>query len=285
LSYQVETLVFGQALSRARQPERHIVGLPNSNDVLHPKHAEWLEAFPTEKYLMNYESAELAKIAINLYLAASVSTTNALAELARSVGARWDDIVPALRSDRRIGPYAYLNPGLGLSGGNIERDLATFLRMAQQGEVDESVVAAFVQSSGYHRDWALRTLAAQKLPSGGTVAMLGLAYKPDTASTKNSPALNILIHLEGTNVRVHDPQAVLASHQGWAQQTRSWRTAVQGADCLLVITPWAEYHSIDLREAVGLMRRRLVIDPHGVFRQSATSIPELEYHSLYVGKP
>jgi UDPglucose 6-dehydrogenase len=115
--------------------------------------------------------------------------------------------------------------------------------------------------------------------------MLGLAYKPDTASTKNSPALDILGRLEGTNVRVHDPQAVLASNQGWAQQSRSWRTAVQGADCLLVMTPWAEYRSIDLREAVGLMRRRLVIDPHGVFRQSATSIPDLEYHSLYVGKP
>jgi UDPglucose 6-dehydrogenase len=285
LSYQVETLVFGQALSRARQPERHIVGLPNSNDLLHLRHAEWLEAFPTEKYLMNYESAELAKVAINLYLAASVSTTNALAELARSVGARWDDIVPALRSDRRIGPYAYLNPGLGLSGGNIERDLATFLRLAQQGGADDSVVAAFIQSNGYHRDWALRTLAAQRLPSGGTVAVLGLAYKPDTASTKNSPALDILGRLEGTNVRVHDPRAVLASHQGWAQQSRSWRTAVQGADCLLVMTPWAEYRSIDLREAVGLMRRRLVIDPHGVFRQSATSIPDLEYHSLYVGKP
>jgi len=285
LGYQLETLVFGQALSRARQPERHIIGLPNSNDIPHPKHAEWLDAFAADKHIMNYESAELAKIAINLYLAASVSTTNSLAELARTVGAHWADIVPALRSDRRIGPYAYLNPGLGLSGGNIERDLATFMRLAQHDGVNTSVVGAFVQSSEYHRDWALRTLAAQNFPSDGIVAILGLAYKPHTASTKNSPTLGILTHLQGTDVRVHDPQAVLSSGHSSAKQCRSWREAVQNADCLVIMTPWDTYRSIDLRETVGLMRGRIVIDPYGVLRLSARSVPDLVYHSLYESKP
>lgn len=285
LAYQVETLVFGQALSRAQQPERHIIGLPNSNDSPHPNHAEWLDIFAADKHIMNYESAELAKIAINLYLAASVSTTNSLAELARTVGARWEDIVPALRSDRRIGPYAYLNPGLGLSGGNIERDLATFMRLAQQDGVNASVVGAFVQSSEYHRDWALRTLAAQNFPSDGTVAVLGLAYKPDTASTKNSPALDILDHLEETVVRVHDPRAVLPTGHSSAKQCRSWREAVQNADCLIIMTPWDTYRSIDLHETVGLMRGRVVIDPYGVLRLSARSVPDLVYHSLYESTP
>ena len=68
---------------------------------------------------MHYESAELAKISINMFLVASVTTANTLAEICEQVGADWVEIVPALRLDKRIGPHAYLNPGLGIAGGNI----------------------------------------------------------------------------------------------------------------------------------------------------------------------
>lgn len=264
LSYQVETLVFGQALSRASHPERHIVGVGDVTDGLHPRHAEWLDTFPAPRYVMNYESAELSKIAINLFLAASVSTTNSVAELARSLGASWDDIVPTLRSDRRIGPHAYLTPGLGLSGGNIERDLATFRRLAGGGRADPSVIEAFVWSSKHHRDWVLRQLATMKLPSRAVVALLGIAYKADTASTKNSPALRVIDALVDCEIRVHDPHAVLDEQRSHIRQIEKWRDAVTGADCLIVMTPWAEYASIDVDEIFKLMRGNTIIDPHGV---------------------
>ena len=79
---------------------------------------------------MRYESAELAKISINCCLVASVVVANTLAELCERIGAEWSEIAPALKLDRRIGPHAYLAPGLGIAGGNLERDLATVQRMA-----------------------------------------------------------------------------------------------------------------------------------------------------------
>ena len=75
---------------------------------------------------MNYESAELAKISINIFLISSVTSTNILSEISENIGANWSDVSNALKLDKRIGKYAYLKPGLGISGGNLERDLETF---------------------------------------------------------------------------------------------------------------------------------------------------------------
>jgi UDPglucose 6-dehydrogenase len=280
LSYQVETLVLGQALSRASHPERHIVGVADVTVDLHPRHAEWLDRFPATRHVMNYESAELSKIAINLFLAASVSTTNSVAELARSLGASWDDIVPTLRSDHRIGPHAYLTPGLGLSGGNIERDLATFLRLAGGGRANPSVIEAFVRSSKHHRDWTLRQLATINLPSRAVVAVLGIAYKADTASTKNSPALEVLDALVHREIHVHDPHAVLDERYSRIRQTENWRDAATDADCLIVMTPWAEYASIDVAEILKLMRGTTIVDPYRVLSRIDWKAAGYDYRSL-----
>ena len=72
---------------------------------------------------MKYESAELTKISINLLLASSITTTNMLAQACEKVSADWHEIIPALKLDQRIGKKAYIKPGLGISGGNIERDI------------------------------------------------------------------------------------------------------------------------------------------------------------------
>ena len=128
LFYQVETLVFGRAVERATKPERFIVGCNDPARPLPQSYAALLGAFECPILPMRYESAELAKIAINCCLVASVSVANTLADLSERIGADWNEIVPALRLDRRIGAYSYLAPGLGIAGGNLERDLATVLR-------------------------------------------------------------------------------------------------------------------------------------------------------------
>ena len=84
---------------------------------------------------MRYESAELAKTAINLFLAAQVCTANTLAEICEKIGADWQEIIPSLRLDKRIGQHAYIEPGLGLSGGNI--DLFTLSNVMQRGLVEQ----------------------------------------------------------------------------------------------------------------------------------------------------
>lgn len=118
LHYQVETLVFGNAIDRAVNPERFIIGCADPVEPLPAAYEGFLKAFGCPILPMRYESAELAKIAINCCLVAMVSTANTLAEICEVIGADWSEIVPALRMDRRIGEYSYLQPGLGLAGGN-----------------------------------------------------------------------------------------------------------------------------------------------------------------------
>ena len=113
LFYQVETLVFGEAIKRFLAPERFIIGCDETNKGIHPILLNVLEKFQCPILTMGYSSAELAKISINSILASQVSTTNMLSALCESIGANWSDIIPALQLDKRIGKNAYLNPGLG----------------------------------------------------------------------------------------------------------------------------------------------------------------------------
>lgn len=117
LFYQVETLIFGRAVERALYPERVIVGCADPKAALPKSLADFLGTFACPILPMLYESAELAKISINMCLVASVTISNTLAELCENIGADWSEIVPALKLDKRIGQYAYLSPGLGIAGG------------------------------------------------------------------------------------------------------------------------------------------------------------------------
>jgi UDPglucose 6-dehydrogenase len=215
---------------------------------------------------MRYESAELAKIAINIFLTASVTATNTLAEVCERIGADWTEIVPALQLDRRIGPHAYLSPGLGLAGGNLERDLATVQGLAAEHGSDARIIDAYVANSRYRRDWVLRTLHTGLAGAGSrpTVALWGLAYKANTHSTKNSAALTLIEGLEAVAVRAYDPQVVLTPSSGvGVRQEATPHGACAGADALAVMTPWPEFTQIDLAAVRSAMRGRLLVDPYG----------------------
>src|SRR5262249_59036647 len=106
--------------------------------------ATLLGAFGCPILPMRYESAELAKIAINCCLVASVTIANTLAELSERVGADWREIAPALKLDARIGQGAYLAPGLGIAAGNLERVLPTIPRRSQETAQEPSVFQASV---------------------------------------------------------------------------------------------------------------------------------------------
>src|SRR4029077_9344650 len=95
---------------------------------------------------------------INFFLVSSVTTTNTLAEVCERIGADWNEIAPALRLDARIGPKAYLNPGLGIAGGNLERDLVTVKRLVAGTDADTAVVDAWTRNSLHRKEWTVRTL-------------------------------------------------------------------------------------------------------------------------------
>jgi len=283
LYYQVETLVFGRAVERATKPERFIVGCADPARPLPAPYAALLGAFGCPLLPMRYESAELAKIAINCCLVASVSVANTLAELSERIGADWGEIAPALRLDRRIGAYSYLAPGLGLAGGNLERDLATVLRLSEACGSEASVVAAFVRNSRHRRDWALRIAHREVLArkADATFGVLGLAYKENTHSTKNSPSLGLIEHLKPWPIRVYDPvvPASAAPHPAVTAATSALEAA-RGADALLIMTPWPEFRALDPQKLAAAMAGRVVVDPYRVLDPAAVRAAGLSHFVL-----
>ena len=281
--YQVETLVFGQAVERARHPERFIVGCAHPADPLPSSLTAFLGAFACPVLAMRYESAELAKISINVCLVASITAANTLAELCERVGADWSEITPALRLDRRIGAHAYLAPGLGIAGGNLERDLATVCRLADERGTDAGVVRSWMANSRHRRDWPLVRLHERVLSRvpDPTLAVLGLAYKEDTASTKNSPALALLEALAPFPVRVYDP-AVTArpEHHPRLVGAPSALDACAGADALVIMTPWREFRELRPTDIARRLRGRTVIDPYGVLSVDACRGAGLDHVAL-----
>jgi len=264
LYYQVETLIFGQAQSRALHPERFIVGCADPASPLPDTYRLFLEAHDCPILTMRYESAELAKISINCCLVAHISVANTLADLCERIGADWSEIVPALRLDRRIGPHAYLVAGLGLAGGNLERDLTTIIEAAARVGTDATVVRAFVDNSAYRKDWVLQRLHELVLPTTATpkIGLLGLAYKQDTNSTKNSPAIALLRHLTPFPVTAYDP--AVAPSRDWHPELRKAAdvlTACEGADVVAVMTPWPEFADIQPTRLADVMSGNIVLDP------------------------
>ena len=189
LFYQVETLVYGKAIERALNPERLIIGCSNPNIKLHRKLNNFFKLYKAPIIKMSYESAELTKISINMYLISSVITTNKIAEICEELGANWSDIIPALQLDNRIGKHAYLKPGLGISGGNLERDLFTITSISNNYNLDDSLFQSWNKISEYKKSWAWKKLKRFSLKNDENlqICILGLAYKENTDSTKNSP--------------------------------------------------------------------------------------------------
>jgi len=282
LYYQVETLIFGRAVERALHPERFIIGCANPELPLPPLLTVYLKSYDCPILPIRYEGAELAKISINMCLVASVSVANVMAEICEHIGADWSEVVPALRLDRRIGQYSYINPGLGISGGNLERDLATVLRLSESHGTDAGIVSAWLKNSHHRKEWAWNTfknLGLDKKP-GARIALLGLTYKENTHSLQNSPALIFLSHLTEREVVAFDPAAAPESVGPKVFRTSTALEAVKGADVLAIMTPWSEFRLITPEILVQNMAGRVVIDPYRMLDGKALKAKGFIYATL-----
>lgn len=266
LYYQVETLIFGQAISRALFPERFMIGCLDVDASMPSTYQKFLELHSCPILKMSYESAELAKISINMYLVSSISVANTLAELCENIGANWSEITPALRLDKRIGKYSYLEPGLGISGGNLERDLATFIAYSEKYGTDNSTVKSWIDNSKRRKNWLWTTLnkTVWKNDKSKMVSVLGLTYKENTHSLKNSPALFFLSKMAGYNVVAYDPVAKLDATPSYVKRTNSLIEALNGVEILILATPWSEFRSIKKSDLLFKMKGRTIIDPYGI---------------------
>jgi UDPglucose 6-dehydrogenase len=282
ISYQVETLVFGNAFERYFNPERFIIGLDTPATNLNSTYRSFLEMFDCEILIMSFESAELAKISINIFLASTITTTNILSELAGHLQADWRAIKKALSLDRRIGKYSYLEPGLGISGGNIERDLMSAGKLLDKFEVGGSFIKSIQTNSQFRKLWPSR-LIKEKLDSptkNWKIAIWGLAYKKNTNSTKNSPAIANMQALSlNCSFNVFDPELVIQEYDGLSLTVfANILDSINNVDALIIFNDSSYFSEVSVDEMIKRMSGNLVIDPLGVLNINQSK--KLDYHSF-----
>jgi UDPglucose 6-dehydrogenase len=203
--YQVETLVFGSAVNRAKFPERIVVGSKDKK-ISNENYINLLKRFKCPIINMDYLSAELTKIAINIYLISAISTTNYLTMLSEKMDFDWDTVSHALRLDKRIGKYAYLQPSLGLAGGNLERDLNSLDFLSRKYSLENSLIRSWYKISNQRKKWIENIL--NKLLKHNKIKklfILGLAYKENTNSIKNANSIYLINKFKKLHFYGYDP--------------------------------------------------------------------------------
>ncbi len=196
----VETLVFGKAIKRATKPERLIIGKSSPLKKIDKNLKNLLLLYKCPIIEMTYEESELTKGYINTYLASQLATSNFLSELCSRYSARWSVIFSAIGLDKRIGNKGYYTPGLGISGGNIERDLRTLAKLGKKFKIKNLLPEFLLGSSDYYKNFILRIIKQNNMKK---ICLLGLTYKEKTLSIKNAPQLNVIKYLKN-KVMVHD---------------------------------------------------------------------------------
>ena len=267
-NYQVETLIFGDALARAETPERIIVGTKDGK-IISKQYEALLSLFQCPILVMNYESAEFTKITINMYLVNDIVLTNALSQIVRTHNGKWSDIRPALQLDRRIGSSAYLNPGLGISGGNLERDIRTWETLCNPSDQAYSLMKVFTSNSRKQKQWLVSEITRVLRKHNYRIALLGLSYKENTNSIKNAASNIVYKKFRNHIVRVYDP--LIKDFPGAKKSlfASNISQCVLNTDLLIILTPSIEFFGIET--TVNNSTIKCVIDPFNVLTPSLLS--------------
>jgi UDPglucose 6-dehydrogenase len=262
LAWNPEFLREGQAVADSLTPDRLVFGVTGdkAERLLRLVYAGPLAA-GIPALTMDLETAELVKVAANSFLATKISFINVMAEVCEASGADVTRLAVALGLDERIGRRS-LAPGLGFGGGCLPKDLRAF-RATALGLGVNSLADLLAAVDAINTGRRLRVAALARAAVGGDVAgkrvaALGLAFKPDSDDTRESPSLDVCLRLagEGAIVSAHDPAAMAnarRSHPG-LRYADSAHEAIERADVVLHLTEWSDYRAIDpvaLRQTVA----------------------------------
>ena len=281
LYYQVETLIFGKALERASFPERFIIGTEKKDNKISKVYKNYLKTYKCPILNMSYESAELAKISINIYLISTVTTSNILSEICEKVNANWKDIIPSLQLDRRIGKFAYLRPGLGISGGNLERDLTTLSELQKKNRLYDQFLDDLKQYSKLRKNWI--STYVKKISNKYNlkyITILGLAYKKGTHSIKNSPAINLIKKLNNYKLKVFDPIVQANFRKKNLKVCKNVEDAIRNTDLVIITTPWSSFKKINLNFLKKNVSLKTVIDPFSILNRQKLQINGIKQISM-----
>ncbi|MET3636795.1 MULTISPECIES: UDP-glucose dehydrogenase family protein [Curtobacterium] len=272
LVWNPEFLREGFAVQDTVSPDRFVYGVPDGAAgeravaVLDEVYEQALAA-GIPRLVVDLPTSELVKISANAFLATKISFINAMAEIAEVAGADVTALADAIGYDDRIG-RKFLNAGLGFGGGCLPKDIRAFQARADELGVGRSLgFLAEVDAINLRRRAHVATLAGELLGgsvAGRRVAVLGLAFKPNSDDVRDSPALDIAARLVelGATVLAYDPAAnhTAARVRPEVETVDSAAEALRDADLVLVLTEWAEFRELDPRVVADLVAAPVVLD-------------------------
>jgi UDPglucose 6-dehydrogenase len=284
-----ENLRLGAALDSFRAPDRIVAGVRREDD--RRELAGLLAPFSENVQWMRVESAEMTKHALNGFLATSVAFIDEVAAVCESVGADAAEVARGLKSERRIGPRAYLSPGAAFAGGTLARDLGFLRTLAERHGLPAHVFTGVSEGNAAHRHWTQRKLLELCGEDGGLagrgVAIWGLTYKPGTDTLRRSSAVELCHWLAdgGAVVRAHDPAVrVLPPELGdKVELCASPMEAAAEADALVLCTPWPAYGEVGAEALLEALAQPVVVDPTGLLCDALAIYPEARH--VWVGRP
>jgi UDPglucose 6-dehydrogenase len=282
-----EFLREGAAINDFMRPDRVVLGSRDEEaiaimrDLYRP-----LYLIEAPFVLTSLEAAELTKYAANAFLATKISFINEIANLCESIGCDVHDVARAIGMDRRIGSK-FLHPGPGFGGSCFPKDTQALASVAREFGRDSMIVDAVIEVNRRQRQGMVPKI--EKLVGdlqGKTIAILGLAFKPETNDMREAPAIDIIRDLlkRGAIVRAYDPVSMKEAAEVLPEVNylTDEYEAVTNADALVFVTEWNQFRALDMRRIRDLMRSPKIADLRNIYEPA--DMRELGFEYVGVGR-
>jgi UDPglucose 6-dehydrogenase len=272
----------GTAVSDFMQPDRVVVGAFDPADA--ERVIELHRGIETEFLRMDVASAELVKLASNAFLSTRISFINEIANVCELVGADVVEVARGVGLDHRLGPH-FFRAGIGFGGSCFPKDVTALKQLAGNEGYPFLLLQAVWEVNELQKRRVVQKLQL-RLGNlrGRTVALLGLAFKPNTDDMREAPSRIIAYRLlaEGAKVRAWDPIARPTDLQS-GEICDSVIEAVRGADAAVIVTEWPELRDLARAEVREAMARPLIVDGRNLLDPAAAAAAGFEYEAI--GRP
>jgi len=281
-----EFLREGSAVSDFMNPDRIIIGVETdeARDILVRIYERFLEKI----VITNIDTAELIKHASNSFLAQKISFINLIADLCERTDADVEQVAKGMGLDERIGAQ-FLRAGLGYGGSCFPKDTRALIHIGEELGVNFDLLKE-VERINTNRIsvFVEKIKKALWILKDKRIAVLGLAFKPETDDIRNAPSIRLIEELrkEGALLRLYDPKAVYNMREVFAEKdpeivySQSLYSAAENANALLIVTEWDEFKKMDLNKIKGLMDNPIIVDGRNMFDPGEIRKQGFEYYSI-----
>jgi len=275
-----EFLSEGRALEDFMRPDRIVIG--SFDRVSGDRVAALFGEFEAPVVRTSVASAEMIKLAANAFLATRISFINEIANVSEAVGADVDEVAYGMGLDRRIGT-SYLNPGIGYGGSCFPKDVSFLKLLAGNSGYHFQLVSAVIEVNDLQKRRVVTKLQ-QQLGNlrGKTIALLGLAFKPNTDDMREAPSLVLAARLraEGADVRAWDPLVKGHPELDGVTVAPTLLDAVRDADAAVIVTEWPELEGLASPEVHDAMRTPLIVDGRNLLDAEAARAAGFAYAGI-----